>query len=118
MWSNFFGAGGWGMYPTTVFGFLLLAALGLHALRPEPRYERVISSLQVMVFASGLLGTSVGICKSALDLDQVPFDKQLQTFAMGCQESLHNLILGLIIIVIANVITTIVAFRNRSTAVR
>jgi hypothetical protein len=118
MWSNFFGAGGWGMYPTTVFGFLLLAAIGLHALRPEPRYERVISSLQVMVFASGLLGTSVGICNSAHYLERVPVEKQLQTFALGCEESLHNLVLGLIIIVIANLVTTFVAFRNRSTAVR
>jgi len=118
MWSNFFNAGGWGMYPTTVFGFFLLAAIALHALRPEPRYERVISSLMVMVFASGLLGTSVGICKSALYLDQVPVEKQLVTFAMGAQESLHNLILALIIIVIANLVTTLVAFRNRSTAVR
>jgi len=118
MWSNFFGAGGWGMYPTTVFGFFLLAAIGLQALRPEPRYERVISALMVIVFASGLLGTTVGICKSAQYLDHVPVEKQLQTFAMGCEESLHNLILGLIIIVIANLITTFVAFRNRSTAVR
>src|SRR6185436_19593437 len=25
MWSNFFAAGGWGMYPTMIFGFFLLA---------------------------------------------------------------------------------------------
>ena len=118
MWSNFFGAGGWGMYPTTVFGFFLLAAIALHALRPEPRYERVISSLMVIVFSAGLLGTTVGICKSAHDLGQLPFEKQLQAFAMGCEESLHNLVLALIIIVIANLIITLAAFRNRSTAVR
>ena len=29
MWSHFFEKGGWGMYPTIVFGFLLLAAVAL-----------------------------------------------------------------------------------------
>ena len=118
MWSNFFGAGGWGMYPTTVFGFLLLAAIGLDALRAEPRYRRIISALMVTVFASGLLGTSVGICKSAHDLGRVPVEKQLQTFALGCEESLHNLVLALIILVIANLVAAVVALRTRATAVR
>ena len=35
MWSNFYTAGGWGMHPTSVFGFLLLAAAALAALRPS-----------------------------------------------------------------------------------
>jgi len=118
MWSNFFAAGGWGMYLTTIFGFLLLAAIGLQALRPEPRYERVISSLMISVAASGLLGTTVGICKSAQAIDQVPLDKQFVTFVWGCQESLHNLVLATIIVVIANLIVVAVTLKNRSVTVR
>jgi len=118
MWSNFFAAGGWGMYPTTVFGFLLLAAIGLHALRPEPRYERVITALMIIVITGGMLGTATGICNTVHYLDQVPADKQLITFANGTEESLHNLVLAGIIIVIANLIAAVIAFRNRAAAVR
>lgn len=105
MWSNFFAAGGWGMYPTMLFGFLLLATTVLDALRPEPRFQRLTGALGVATFASSLLGTAVGICNSALYLDKVPPADQLKTFALGCQESLHNLVLGLIIIVLAALIT-------------
>jgi hypothetical protein len=118
MWSNFFAAGGWGMYPTTVFGFVLLAAIGLHALRPEPRFERVITALMIIVVASGLLGTCVGVCNTVHYLEQVPADKQFITFANGTEESLHNLVLALIIVVIANLIAAVIAFRNRAAAVR
>jgi hypothetical protein len=105
MWSNFFTAGGWGMYPTMVFGFLLLATTVLHALRPEPRFQRLTGTLGIITFASGLLGSIVGICNSAHYLDQVPPQDQLKTFAMGCEESLHNLVLALIIIVLAGLVT-------------
>jgi hypothetical protein len=104
MWSNFFAAGGWGMYPTMMFGFLLLATTVLHALRPEPRFQRLIGWLGIATFGAGLLGTATGICNTAHYLDQVPPADQLKILAMGCEESLHNLVLALIIIVLTAVI--------------
>jgi hypothetical protein len=104
MWSNFFAAGGWGMYPTMLFGFLLLATTVLHALRPEPRFQRLIGWLGIATFGAGLLGTAVGICNSAHYLGQVPPADQLKTFALGCEESLHNLVLALIIVVLTALI--------------
>lgn len=112
MWSNFFAAGGWGMYPTMVFGFLLLATTVLHALRPEPRFQRLTVALGIATFASSLLGTAVGICNSARYLEQVPPAEQLKTLALGCEESLHNLVLGLILIVLAALITAVSAARR------
>jgi hypothetical protein len=112
MWSNFFAAGGWGMYPTMLFGFLLLATTVLHALRPEPRFQRLTGALGIVTFASGLLGTAVGICNSAHYLDQVPPQDQLKIFAMGCEESLHNLVLGLIIVILAALITAASSIRR------
>jgi hypothetical protein len=112
MWSNFFTAGGWGMYPTMLFGFLLLATTGLHALRPEPRFPRLTGALGVATLASGVLGTTVGICRSAHYISQVPPAEQLQTLAMGCEESLHNLVLALIIIIVAALITAVSAVRR------
>jgi hypothetical protein len=112
MWSNFFAAGGWGMYPTMLFGFFLLATTVLHALRPEPRFQRLTGALGVATFASGLLGSTVGICNSAHYLDQVPPADQLKTFALGCEESLHNLVLALIIILLGTIITAASAVRR------
>jgi hypothetical protein len=112
MWSNFFAAGGWGMYPTMLFGFLLLATTVLHALRPEPRFQRLTGVLGIITFASGLLGTTVGICNTAHYLGQVPPQDQLKILAMGCEESLHNLVLALIIVVLAGLITAGSAVRR------
>lgn len=112
MWSNFFAAGGWGMYPTMVFGFLLLATTVLHALRPEPRFQRLVTTLGVLTIASGLLGTTVGICNSAHYIGKVPPPDQLKILAMGCAESLHNLVLALIIIVLAGLVTAAGALRR------
>jgi hypothetical protein len=112
MWSNFFAAGGWGMYPTMLFGFFLLATTVLHALRPEPRFQRLTSALGVATFASGLLGSIVGICNSAHYLDQVAPQDQLKVFALGCEESLHNLVLALIIILLGTIITAASAVRR------
>ena len=36
--TDFFMAGGWGMYPTTLFGLLLLAAGIAYAALPERRF--------------------------------------------------------------------------------
>jgi hypothetical protein len=95
-----------------LFGFLLLATTVLHALRPEPRFARLTGALGVATFGSGLLGTVVGICNSAHYLGQVPPVDQLKTFALGCEESLHNLVLALIIIVLAALITAVSSVRR------
>ena len=116
MWNNFFKAGGFGMYPTLVFGFFLVGLVALQALRRDLRHERVVVALTVLTIASGMLGAVTGICKSALYLDQVPKDEQLQTFALGIQESLHNLILAFIIVVIAGLCYIAGVLRRRTGA--
>ena len=115
MWSNFYEAGGWGMHPTSLFGFLLLAASALHALRPAEKLRRLVLALGVTTVAAGLLGTSVGLCMTFRYLSQVPPAEQLQTLAMGCEESLHNLVLALILVVLAGVLTAVAIMRRSST---
>jgi hypothetical protein len=105
MWSDFYAAGGWGMYPVTLFGFLLLAASLLYTLRPAEKNARIALLLGVLTFSAGLLGTAVGVCTSAHYIPQVPLDKQLQTLALGCEESLHNLVLALILVILAGILT-------------
>ena len=98
MWSNFFQAGGFGMYPTLLFGFLLVGSAVLFLLRPERRFELLVVSLGVVTLAAGLLGCSVGIIKSALYLGQVAEPERLK-------------ILALILIVVAGLVTTAGALR-------
>ncbi len=114
MWSNFFAAGGWGMYPTILFGFALLAVVALLVLRRDRRYERLGLLLGGMTLASGVLGTAIGICTSAHYLPQLPPERQLEVFGLGTEESLHNLVLALIIVLIAGLIATIAALRPRA----
>jgi len=111
MWSTFFHDGGWGMYPTTGFGFLLIAAAVLLVLRPERRWIPLVASLGVVTFASGLLGTSVGIVNSFHYLPEVAKVEQVEIAALGCAESLNNLVLALIIVVLAGLMASLAALR-------
>jgi uncharacterized membrane protein YoaK (UPF0700 family) len=114
MWSNFFEAGGWGMYPTLVYGFALLATMALFALRGDPRFRRAALAFGALTFASGVLGTSVGICTTVHYALTVPPAEQLSTLAAGCEESLHNLVLALILVIVAAMIAAVNAFRRQA----
>ena len=114
MWSNFYTAGGWGMHPTSLFGFLLLSAAALGALRPSKKLSKLVLALGLMTFASGLLGTSVGVCNSFHYIAEVPAAEQLQTLAIGCEESLHVLVLALMLMVVAGIISAVGILRRSS----
>ena len=55
LWDNFWTQGGFGMYPTTFWGFLLLLYAGLYVLRPQERFLRAVAILAFMTLASGTL---------------------------------------------------------------
>lgn len=121
MWSTFFNDGGWGMYPTTIFGFVLIASAVLYLLRPERRWMPLVATLGVVTFAAGLLGTSVGFVTTFRAIHQVPPAEQFAIATLGCAESLNNLVLGLIIVVLAGLIVALAALRAgfaKSTDVR
>ena len=111
MWSNFYEAGGWGMYPTSLFGFLLVASGVLLVLRPERRFVPLVLSLGVVTLGSGVLSACVGMVNSFHYLGRVPEAEQLKIAALGCAESLHNLVLALILIVLTALLTSIGAWR-------
>ena len=111
MWSNIIEYGGWGMYPTSIFGFFLVAAGVVLALRPERRFVNLVIALAVGTFGSGVLSTCVGVANSFHYLRQVPVDRQLGIAAAGCAESLHNMVLALILVVITSLLATIAALR-------
>lgn len=111
MWDNFFKAGGFGMYPTMLFGFFFVAVSVLFLLRPERRFLPLVASLGAVTFGSGLLGTSLGVVTTFHYLQQVPAADQVIVAALGCAESLNNLVLALIIVVATGLLVSIGALR-------
>lgn len=112
MWKDFFAAGGWGMYPVSLFGFLLVVVSALHALRPDDRRERLARALARVTLAAGWLGTAMGIATSAHFLEKLQNKAdQLQIFALGIEESLHNLVLALILQIIAGLLVAVGTLR-------
>jgi dipeptide/tripeptide permease len=83
MWTNFLRDGGFGMYPTLLFGFLLIASGARLMLRPERRFVALVVSLGVLTLGSGILGTTVGVINTFHYLAEVPAAEQLMVAALG-----------------------------------
>jgi len=111
IWANFFRDGGFGMYPTAIFGFFLIASAVLLVLRPERRFVALVASLEVLTIGSGVLGTTMGLINTFRYLARVPAADQFKIAAIGCAESLNNMVLALIIGVLAALLASIAAAR-------
>lgn len=116
MWSNFYAAGGWGMHPVSVFGFFMIVTSVLHAIRPQAVSARLVLTMGFVTFGAGLLGAITGICNSFHFLPQVPADKQLGVMALGIEESLHDVVLALMIVVLGGLISAVGSLRAGRTA--
>ena len=111
MWSTFYEAGGWGMYPTSLFGFLLVAASVVLLLRPERRFVPLVLGLGVVTLGSGVLSFCVGVVNTLHYLRRIAPEEQFKIAAIGCAESLHNVVLALMLTVLAALLASIGAFR-------
>ena len=97
MWHDFFEAGGWGMYPTALLGFVFVASGILFSFRPEERYVPVVFCAGVAALGAGILGSAVGIVNTFHYVQTVAPAEQLKMAALGCAESLNNLVLALML---------------------
>ncbi|MBL8610630.1 MAG: hypothetical protein JNL38_25045 [Myxococcales bacterium] len=114
MLAKFYADGGYGMHPTALFGFFMVVAAALYAIRGESRYARISGLLGAATFAAGLLGTFTGVATSIRFVDQLPPEKQFITLCYGLEESLHNVILSLVLIVLGCVVAAVGVFRART----
>lgn len=110
-----FTMGGWGMYPTLIFGLLMVAAAVRYAQAPERRYVPLGVSLGIMTLASGGLGFVTGVIKSLMAMDGVAPDKRW-IWMLGVGESLHALALALGLVTLGSVVAAIGAYRMASAA--
>jgi hypothetical protein len=109
--GEFFSAGGFGMYPTLLFGFLLVVCSIVFLFRPEPRYLASLVGLGATTGAAGLLGFCSGMMNTLRYALTVPPEEQFQVVALGSKESLHVVMLGLILLVVAGLFASIGAVR-------
>jgi hypothetical protein len=102
--------GGWGMYPTLLFGLVLLVATAVQARRQTPDGQRVVANLRLLVLLSSALGFTAGAVRT---LTTVPHDRcdLLGVHALvGIGESLVNVGAGLVILVLATIVATVGAW--------
>lgn len=105
----FFEEGGFGMYPTLVFGFLLMASAVLSLRQAERRW--LTSVLAALTVASGVLGTSMGLINTMKYVAKTTPEERLAILAQGTAESLNNLVLAMILVVLALLVSGVAAFR-------
>ena len=105
-----FHMGGWGMYPTLIFGLLMIGVAFWYAVRPERRFVPLLVSCGLMTFVSGCLGFFTGVVKSLTALGQVPADSRYISL-IGVAESLTNMVFAFVLIMLAMLAISVGAWR-------
>lgn len=112
--GEFFRDGGMFMYFTAFFGFLLAGASWLTLTRPK-RYWRVTALLALATGASGMLGTVAGLIATFRFVARLaPKEgalEALMTAAVGIAESLNNLVLATVILLVSSIAAVVAAAR-------
>ena len=102
-----FHQGGWGMYPTTIAGLVLVYTAIRYALAPDPNRAAVIRRLSLLTFIVGCLGFTVGLIKTCLGAGEMAPPDLGATIVQGFGESLNNVALALCMLVLAGIFATV-----------
>lgn len=105
LWDSFYAQGGFGMYPTTFWGFLLLVYAGVYVLRPQERYLRAVAFLAFMTLASGTFGTAMGFMIAFRYAATVAPELAARSACYGSAMSLHVVVLAFMLVIFGGVIT-------------
>jgi hypothetical protein len=108
--------GGWGMYPTTIFGLVLLVTAIRYAIAPDAVRSLVVRRLSLLTFISGCLGFTVGCIKTFMHATELPAVELGSTVVSGIGESLHNVALALCMLAIAGIAMAVGAARRAPSA--
>ncbi|MER2564913.1 MAG: hypothetical protein ABTQ32_29585 [Myxococcaceae bacterium] len=114
--GTFIEEGGAGMIPTMLFGFAFVASAVMSISQPERRWLSLVFG--ALTFSSGLLGTAMGLINTMRYVAKTNAAEQLPIGATGIAESLNNLVLSNVIIVIGCLISAVAAFKHSRPAPR
>ena len=110
MISEAFTLGGWGMYPTLVFGVLLLGSAVWYLVNPERKRLLLPAVLAFVTLSSGMLGFLTGVMVS---LTHAADQAEIMKFvALGTAESLNNVTFALAWSVLSGLVVAIGAWRS------
>lgn len=105
VWDNFYYLGGYGMYPTTLFGFGLVLVACLYLLRLDERYVPMLRTLTFLTLAAGVLGTMTALMIVFRFVQHVAAADQLRVAVLGCAEAINNIVLGLLLAIVGALVT-------------
>ena len=108
---EYFRDGGWGMYPTLVFGLVLLAAALKYALRPERRLVPLLVALNLLTLSAGALGFVSGVITTARYLEGVGETRSALVAFLGIGESLNNVAFALVFVTAGAIAVTLGAWK-------
>ncbi len=107
--AGFFSDGGLGMYATLAFGLLLLAVGVVHALKPRSRPSGTFVALSLVCLGSGTLGLTLALVRTFLSAGTT--GGHFAATMLGVSQSLHNLILALVFVVLSTLLFAVGALR-------
>ncbi|MBZ4419880.1 hypothetical protein [Myxococcus sp. RHSTA-1-4] len=110
-------AGGWGMYPTLLAGLALIATCLQYARRPESRYVPLMLSLGVFTLMAGALGFATGIVSLLRYYTGSASEQGTTVLFVGFYESLHNVVLALLLSTLGALLASVGAWRLSRRAV-
>jgi hypothetical protein len=100
------------MYPTLVFGLLMVGVGALYAARPERRFLPLLAASGVLTMAAGSLGFVLGLMKSfSAAAHHEPRDIASSLALQGTAESLCNVALALSLTMLAAAAASLGAWR-------
>jgi len=111
-----FRLGGWGMYPTTIVGVVLIVMATRYAARPDQARLHAVRCLSVLTFFVSCLGFVTGVIKTFSSIDESVGPELGNFVVMGVGESLNNLGLGLTTLVMAWAAVSVGAARSRASS--
>jgi len=111
-----FRQGGWGMYPTTIAGLFLVGAAARYAMRPERRRLAIVRTLALLTLLVATLGFVTGVIRTFTSAAGVDAHELGGCVVAGVGESLNNLGLGLVLLVIATLATVVGRLRSGAPA--
>jgi len=113
-----FHLGGWGMYPTTIVGLVVIFTAFLYARDPDRRRYAIVKTLSILVLLTSVLGFIVGTMKSFLATMDIPSAEASHYALVGVGESLHNVALGLCVLVVTWIMVAVGASRTAAPPTR